>query len=129
MNALGAILAMAVGMYAQRITGFLLADTAVPPAWERALTFVPIATLTALVVTSLAGRTDEARKTYERILALRNDVGLLSEEYDVSARRLIGNLPQAYSHIGVVNTANNLAGALGPAYHRARGRSEKITAR
>ena len=59
MNALGAILAMAVGMYALRITGFLLADTAVPPAWERALTFVPVATLTALVVTSLAGRTDE----------------------------------------------------------------------
>ncbi|HET9187182.1 MAG TPA: glycoside hydrolase family 15 protein [Acidothermaceae bacterium] len=76
----------------------------------------------------LAGRTDEAREIYERILALRNDVGLLSEEYDVSARRLIGNVPQAYSHIGVVNTANNLSGASGPAHHRARGRSEKITA-
>ena len=76
----------------------------------------------------LAGRVDEARETYERILALRNDVGLLSEEYDVSARRLIGNIPQAYSHIGVVNTANNLAGAHGPAHRRARGHSEKITA-
>ncbi|MGN6359737.1 MAG: AzlD domain-containing protein [Thermomicrobiales bacterium] len=60
MNALGPILAMAVGMYALRITGFLLADTAIPPAWERALTFVPVATLTALIVTSLAGRADEA---------------------------------------------------------------------
>jgi GH15 family glucan-1,4-alpha-glucosidase len=76
----------------------------------------------------LAGRSDEARQIYERILALRNDVGLLSEEYDVSSRRLIGNVPQAYSHIGVVNTANNLAGAHGPAHRRARGRSEKITA-
>jgi GH15 family glucan-1,4-alpha-glucosidase len=76
----------------------------------------------------LAGRFDEAREIYERILSLRNDVGLLSEEYDVSTRRLIGNVPQAYSHIGVVNTANNLAGANGPAHHRARGRSEKITA-
>lgn len=74
----------------------------------------------------LAGRTDEARETYERILALRNDVGLLSEEYDVSARRLVGNLPQAYSHIGVVNTANNLAGGHGPAHRRARANSEKI---
>ncbi len=76
----------------------------------------------------LAGRTDEARETYERILALRNDVGLLSEEYDVHARRLIGNVPQAYSHIGVVNTANNLTGAHGPAHRRARAHSEKITA-
>jgi branched-subunit amino acid transport protein len=59
MNALGAILAMAVGMYALRATGLLLADVAVPPAWERALAFVPVATLTALVVTSLAGRPDE----------------------------------------------------------------------
>jgi GH15 family glucan-1,4-alpha-glucosidase len=76
----------------------------------------------------LAGRLDEARDIYERILALRNDVGLLSEEYDVSSQRLIGNVPQAYSHIGVVNTANNLVGTHGPAHRRARGRSEKITA-
>ena len=70
----------------------------------------------------LAGRFDEARETYERILALRNDVGLLSEEYDVAARRLIGNVPQAYSHIGVVNTASNLASTRGPAHRRAEGR-------
>jgi GH15 family glucan-1,4-alpha-glucosidase len=77
----------------------------------------------------LAGRAQEARDIYERILALRNDVGLLSEEYDVSTKRLIGNLPQAYSHIGVVNTADNLAGAHGPAHRRARGHAEKINGR
>jgi GH15 family glucan-1,4-alpha-glucosidase len=68
---------------------------------------------------SLAGRHDEARQTFERILALRNDLGLLSEEYDVRAQRQIGNYPQAYSHIGVVNTAGHLAGG-GPGRHRSQ---------
>jgi GH15 family glucan-1,4-alpha-glucosidase len=68
---------------------------------------------------SLAGRHHEARKTFERILALRNDLGLLSEEYDVRAQRQIGNYPQAYSHIGVVNTAGHLAGG-GPGRHRSQ---------
>jgi GH15 family glucan-1,4-alpha-glucosidase len=45
------------------------------------------------------------------VLAIRNDVGLLSEEYDPSARRLLGNFPQAFSHVALVNTALNLAGA------------------
>jgi GH15 family glucan-1,4-alpha-glucosidase len=45
---------------------------------------------------------------FERLLSLRNDVGLLSEEYDVSKRRLVGNFPQAFSHIALVNTAHNL---------------------
>jgi GH15 family glucan-1,4-alpha-glucosidase len=67
----------------------------------------------------LAGRRDEAKQTYERILALRNDLGLLSEEYDVHAQRQIGNVPQAYSHIGIVNTASNLVVATGgPAHQR-----------
>jgi GH15 family glucan-1,4-alpha-glucosidase len=57
---------------------------------------------------SLAGRKDEARALFERLLALRNDVGLLAEEYDPAARRLLGNFPQAFSHVGVVNTAFNL---------------------
>jgi GH15 family glucan-1,4-alpha-glucosidase len=56
----------------------------------------------------LLGRHADARQTFERLLALRNDVGLLSEEYDRSARRLVGNFPQAFSHIGLVNTAMNL---------------------
>jgi GH15 family glucan-1,4-alpha-glucosidase len=48
---------------------------------------------------AMTGRRDEARHVFERLLALRNDVGLLSEEYDPSARRLVGNFPQAFSHI------------------------------
>jgi GH15 family glucan-1,4-alpha-glucosidase len=68
----------------------------------------------------LAGRYDEARQTFERILTLRNDLGLLSEEYDAHKQRLIGNVPQAYSHVGVVNTARNLSKQGGPAHHRSR---------
>jgi GH15 family glucan-1,4-alpha-glucosidase len=52
------------------------------------------------------------------MLALCNDVGLLSEEYDVDARRLIGNYPQGFSHIGLINTAFNLVKAHGPAQQR-----------
>jgi GH15 family glucan-1,4-alpha-glucosidase len=57
----------------------------------------------------LMGRTDEARRLFERLLALRNDVGLLAEEYDPRARRMLGNFPQAFSHVGLVDTAFNLA--------------------
>jgi GH15 family glucan-1,4-alpha-glucosidase len=57
----------------------------------------------------LMGRKEEARRTFERLLRLGNDVGLLSEEYDVKAGRLIGNFPQAFSHVGLVNTALNLS--------------------
>jgi GH15 family glucan-1,4-alpha-glucosidase len=67
---------------------------------------------------SLQGRKEEAREIFERLLALRNDVGLLSEEYDPTARRLVGNFPQAFSHVGLINTARNLAAAGGPAEHR-----------
>jgi GH15 family glucan-1,4-alpha-glucosidase len=56
------------------------------------------------------GRTQEAEGLFERLLGLRNDVGLLSEEYDVSAKRQIGNIPQAFSHVGLVNTARHLSG-------------------
>ena len=66
---------------------------------------------------ALQGRHDEARRVFERLLAIRNDVGLLSEEYDPAAGRLVGNFPQAFSHIGLVNTAYNLASAPeGPAH-------------
>jgi GH15 family glucan-1,4-alpha-glucosidase len=57
---------------------------------------------------ALTGRRDEALARFERLLALRNDVGLLSEEYDPAAGRLLGNFPQAFSHVGIVNTAFNL---------------------
>jgi GH15 family glucan-1,4-alpha-glucosidase len=49
---------------------------------------------------------------------LRNDVGLLAEEYDTTARRLVGNFPQAFSHVALVNTAHNLSHATKPAEQR-----------
>jgi GH15 family glucan-1,4-alpha-glucosidase len=58
---------------------------------------------------ALQGRKGEARQLFERLLALRNDVGLLSEQYDPRARRMLGNFPQAFSHVGLVNTARNLS--------------------
>ncbi len=66
----------------------------------------------------LLGRRDDAAKIFERLLSLRNDVGLLSEEYDPEAKRLVGNFPQAFSHVGLVNTAMNLSRQDGPAEHR-----------
>ncbi len=57
---------------------------------------------------ALAGRREEAERLFEQLLDLRNDVGLLSEEYDPSRRRLVGNFPQAFSHVGLVNSAFNL---------------------
>jgi GH15 family glucan-1,4-alpha-glucosidase len=58
----------------------------------------------------LSGRHDEAAELFERLLALRNDVGLLSEEYDPRYGRLVGNMPQAFSHVPLVQTALNLEG-------------------
>jgi GH15 family glucan-1,4-alpha-glucosidase len=56
----------------------------------------------------LQGRHDEAEALFHRLLGLRNDVGLLSEEYDPDAGRMLGNFPQAFSHVSLVNTAHNL---------------------
>ncbi|MGH8565452.1 MAG: glycoside hydrolase family 15 protein [Gammaproteobacteria bacterium] len=67
---------------------------------------------------ALQGRYAEAREIFERLLDLRNDVGLLSEEYDPRTRRLVGNFPQAYSHVGLINTAHNLTTAGGPCEDR-----------
>ena len=58
---------------------------------------------------AMMGRRDEACELFERLLAVRNDVGLLAEEYDPRARRQLGNFPQALSHIALINTAENLA--------------------
>jgi GH15 family glucan-1,4-alpha-glucosidase len=66
----------------------------------------------------LIGRVDEARALFERLLGLANDVGLLSEEYDPVAGRMLGNFPQAFTHVSLVNTACNLSGHEGPAHHR-----------
>jgi GH15 family glucan-1,4-alpha-glucosidase len=56
----------------------------------------------------LLGRRAEAQRLFERLCGLCNDVGLLAEEYDPQAKRLVGNFPQAFSHISLINTAHNL---------------------
>jgi GH15 family glucan-1,4-alpha-glucosidase len=67
---------------------------------------------------ALTGRHEEAVRTFERLLELRNDVGLLAEEWDVTAARQTGNFPQAFSHVPLVNTAGNLSRRGGPAEQR-----------
>ena len=59
---------------------------------------------------AMAGRTDEARALFERLCGLSNDLGLLSEEYDTERDRLIGNFPQAFTHLSLINTASLLGG-------------------
>ena len=79
----------------------------------------------------LQGRTADAERMFRRLMALRNDVGLLSEEYDPCARRLVGNFPQAFSHMALVSTAYNLADGEKPVEQRAqaeRETSEKASA-
>jgi GH15 family glucan-1,4-alpha-glucosidase len=68
---------------------------------------------------AMLGRLDDATALFERLLAVRNDLGLMAEEYDPVARRLLGNFPQGFSHIGLINTAFNLVNARGPAQQRA----------
>jgi GH15 family glucan-1,4-alpha-glucosidase len=67
---------------------------------------------------TLMGREAEAAELFERLLALCNDVGLLSEQYDVERRRLVGNFPQAFSHLALITTAQNLSRAEGPGQQR-----------
>jgi GH15 family glucan-1,4-alpha-glucosidase len=67
----------------------------------------------------LLGRHDDARKLFDRLLGLCNDVGLLSEEYDPVSGRLVGNFPQAFSHVALVNSAFNLTAGVKPAEQRA----------
>jgi GH15 family glucan-1,4-alpha-glucosidase len=66
----------------------------------------------------LQGRRDEAQAIFERLIGLTNDVGLLAEQYDVRSRRQLGNFPQAFSHVSLINTARNLENAGGPAKER-----------
>jgi GH15 family glucan-1,4-alpha-glucosidase len=66
----------------------------------------------------LQNRRADARALFDRLIGTANDVGLLSEEYDVQRKRLVGNFPQAFSHVGLVNTAYNLVGDLKPADQR-----------
>ncbi len=67
---------------------------------------------------AMAGRKAEAETLFDRLLSLCNDVGLVSEEYDPRSRRMLGNFPQAMTHVALVNTARNLAGPGGPCEHR-----------
>jgi GH15 family glucan-1,4-alpha-glucosidase len=69
---------------------------------------------------AMMGRRKEAEEVFERLLQLRNDVGLLAEEYDPADRRQLGNFPQAFSHVALVNTAHNLSGTGSPAWARHR---------
>jgi GH15 family glucan-1,4-alpha-glucosidase len=66
-------------------------------------------------------RDDEARELFEKLLGVSNDLGLLSEEYDPAAKRLLGNYPQAFTHVGLVNSAYNLSQHVGPAHQRSKG--------
>ncbi len=66
----------------------------------------------------LLGRRAEAERLFDRLVGLANDLGLLSEEYDLDRRRLVGNFPQALSHIALVNTAANLSTERRPADER-----------
>ena len=71
---------------------------------------------------ALMGRRDDALALFDRLAGLANDVGLLAEEYDPRAKRLVGNFPQAFSYVGLISTAVNLSrpGA-GPAHQRRHG--------
>ncbi|UYN97421.1 MAG: glycoside hydrolase family 15 protein [Enhydrobacter sp.] len=66
------------------------------------------------------GRHADAERLFERLLAVRNDLGLLAEEYDTTAKRQIGNFPQAFSHVALINTAFNLTRFVKPAEQRAQ---------
>jgi GH15 family glucan-1,4-alpha-glucosidase len=67
---------------------------------------------------ALAGRHDEARRLFERLLSVRNDVGLLAEGYDTGRQRQAGNFPQAFSHVGLINSALNLSRSRASAVER-----------
>ena len=67
---------------------------------------------------TLLGRTDQARALFERLLSVSNDVGLLAEEYDPRTRRQMGNFPQAFSHVALINTARNLTSPSCPMVER-----------
>jgi GH15 family glucan-1,4-alpha-glucosidase len=69
-------------------------------------------------VYGLMGRLGDATALFERLLGLANDVGLFSEEFDPTTGRMLGNFPQAFTHLSLINTARSLADEQGPARHR-----------
>jgi GH15 family glucan-1,4-alpha-glucosidase len=68
----------------------------------------------------LQGETEKAKKLLERLLSLTNDLGLIAEEYDLKQKRHLGNFPQAFSHVSLINSVLNLQRAAGPAVHRSQ---------
>jgi GH15 family glucan-1,4-alpha-glucosidase len=76
----------------------------------------------------LQKRWDEARRLFDRLVGLRNDVGLLSEEYDARSSRLVGNFPQAFTHVALINSAFYLTGAERPEDQRAQPSATKVSA-
>jgi len=76
----------------------------------------------------LQKRFADARKLFDRLLALSNDVGLLSEEYDPATQRLVGNFPQAFTHVAMVNSAFNLTRLEKPAEQRSESEKTEVTA-
>ncbi|MDX1541937.1 MAG: glycoside hydrolase family 15 protein, partial [Geminicoccaceae bacterium] len=68
---------------------------------------------------AMTGRPDDAERLFERLLSFRNDVGLLAEEYEPRLARQLGNFPQGFSHVALVNTALNLRALHGPSDQRA----------
>ena len=74
---------------------------------------------------ALCGRNAEADALFERLLALRNDVGMLSEEYGLRDHRALGNTPQALTHVALINTARNLSKGGGPSEHRSGATTEE----
>lgn len=74
----------------------------------------------------LLGRRQEARELFDRLSALCNDVGLLAEQYDPRSKRMLGNFPQAFSHIGIINTALNLHRVMCPVKARAMSEAETV---
>ncbi|MGH6943150.1 MAG: glycoside hydrolase family 15 protein, partial [Geminicoccaceae bacterium] len=67
----------------------------------------------------MLGRHDDAEHLFERLLTFRNDLGLLAEEFDPRTGRQLGNFPQGFSHVALINSANNLVSLQGPAEQRA----------
>jgi GH15 family glucan-1,4-alpha-glucosidase len=73
----------------------------------------------------LVGRTGDALRTLKSLVKIQNDVGLLSEEYELGTKQLVGNFPQAWSHVGLMNTIINLHTEYGPAHQRSNSRGRR----
>ena len=80
-------------------------------------------------VPKMMGRDADAKSLFDRLLSLRNDVGLLAEEYDPRTERQLGNFPQALSHIALINAAFEFTRASGPGYQRSHSRPSKADRR